>query len=1212
MPRRNEEPEWDSDDSSEEESGSEESDFENEGSESESGSEEDSEEGSEGSSEEESESEDDSESGSDDASSEESSSVSSDDSDGDESMEDVGFADEEGLSAGPSTGNLLNDPTANKKSALDRFVPAKIADKGPSMSIIFLACVCCVPLALIIGLSVGLTVGRGDGPEPTKAPTPAAPITPPPMMSLTSAPTIAPGPGSAEVLRASVLTSEATTTIYREGILVEVAQGEEDTLLVQNGPPGNLELPSAYALVEFDGIVGIDSSASTVEEYLSSITNATVDFCLTLAGNDDTTANRVTYSTCLLPPDSAPAAIDSLTGTSAPEYTIPGDCLNDEVVTFTVDPFLPEVCVDVTKLLLTNSSDVPVVNATTTDSNPALRGRRRAEETGGTGIDAKYLFIVDTLEESDQPGVRFYSSKATEGSPPQLAMTGDNTCITAAETICNVGAFNTLCSLVQKAGLYDALDSDSPFASRTLFAPLDLAVDFLATDIVEALEDQDVLIDTLKYHIVDEKVMTTDLECFSPLDMANGGQTFTLCGINGEFWHVGKGVNPGAYAFPQNVGPDFPTCYGVVHAMNEVLVPADTETNATCISEDQSQTLVDLCALPEYSMFCSMLTAVGVVDLFSTSGLYTLFAPTNEAFETALANLGSQNIDITDQKLIASVVLQHVVSGAALSSEDIVCDSDITMASGFSYPNKITCEGDSIQIAGPDQSNVAGVVNADIVGCNFVLHSIDAVILPPINDAPPGGGGGDGGDGGDGPGNEYDPCGVCPAGLILSEPTVEIEIPDSVGLPSGGGAVTCGTADAFCQAGGCSPDTCAAFAEGISQVCGCKEPSNNIPDVLDESFSSLFTFADEAGLVETLITTQGITLFAPNNDAFSLLSESAPDVVANLQENEFLPHLTDLLLYHVLPKELTTSEITGEYPEETLNGETVTMKRNMNDKLLVNKIKFITADIQADNGIVHTIGNVLLPDWVGKTVVDVIGDNPELATINDFIIQANLAETLSGEGPFTVFAPTNTAVQESLAFLGGIPLDDGETIGSILNYHVVPGIYDSGAISDGLGLTTVLGGEIVFNVVGGTVTVNGSRISTTDKLANNGIVHFIDGVLLPPGLLTPPTGPVDPAEPVDPTAPVDPAAPVDPGLGIPSNSETPPTCSICTGESGFFVLNNPDALISIPEGITIPAIEESQVTCTLMEQACQFSACDAEACAAFAASDAKDICGCEL
>jgi uncharacterized surface protein with fasciclin (FAS1) repeats len=461
--------------------------------------------------------------------------------------------------------------------------------------------------------------------------------------------------------------------------------------------------------------------------------------------------------------------------------------------------------------------------------------------------------------------------------------------------------------------------------------------------------------------------------------------------------------------------------------------------------------------------------------------------------------------------------------------------------------------------------------------------------------APPGGGGG---------GNEYEPCGVCPAGLILSEPTVEIEIPDSVGLPSGGGAVTCETADAFCQAGGCSPDTCAAFAEGLSQTCGCKTPSNTIPNVLDDSFSSLLTFADMAGLVETLSITEDITLFAPTNDAFSLLEESAPDIVASLQKTEFASHLFDLLFYHVLPKELTTSEITGEYPEFTLNGEEVSMKRNMNDKILVNKIKLITADIKADNGIVHTIGDVLLPSWVGKTVVDVIGDNPELATINDFIIQADLVETLSGEGPFTVFAPTNGAVQESLAALGGIALDDGETIGSILNYHVVPGIYDSGSISDGLGLTTVLGGEIVFNVVGNTFTVNGSRISKTDKLANNGIVHFIDGVLLPPGLL-------DSVTPLPP-GPVDPGAPVDPGLGIPSDSATPPSCSICTGEAGFYELNNPDALVSIPEGITIPNIQDSEVACSLMEQACQFSNCDAEACAAFAASDAKDICGCEL
>lgn len=131
--------------------------------------------------------------------------------------------------------------------------------------------------------------------------------------------------------------------------------------------------------------------------------------------------------------------------------------------------------------------------------------------------------------------------------------------------------------MVQKAGLYDALDSDSPFASRTLFAPFDFAIDSLSTDIVEALEDPadpNFLIDTLKYHLVDEKVMTTDLECFSPLEMANGGQTTTLCGINVEFWHVGNGVNPGKNAFPQIMNPDFETCYGVVHAMSEILVPA--------------------------------------------------------------------------------------------------------------------------------------------------------------------------------------------------------------------------------------------------------------------------------------------------------------------------------------------------------------------------------------------------------------------------------------------------------------------------------------------------------------------------------------------------------------------------------------------------------------------------------------------------------------
>jgi len=1107
MPRRNEEPEWNSDEDEERSSG-EESGFSNEGSEE--GSEEESEEESSGE-ESGSEEDEDSQYGSEeeDGSSEgsnngddDSSDVSDDVSSDDESMDDVAFDDEEGRNkrGGTSGTNMMTDPSANP--SWTKFVPAKIVAMGISAALLCCCCMILVPLSLIIGLSVGLTRGGDDTTlAPTKVPT--LPPTPVPTFAPTPAPTPAP------VIKASTLGSDATTTIYREGISAGSPFGEEETMLVQNGPPGNAELPSAYSLVQFDGIVGIDTDATSVDAYLSSIEDLTVKFCLTVASN--TNEDKITYSTCLLPSTSAPEPIDALSGITAPSYTIPGDCVNNQVVTFEVDSSATEVCVDVASLLATTNATAA---ANSTDVNPSLRGRRRAEDA--TGVNVTYLFMIDSLEESDRPGARFFSSKDPQDREPTLTIEGENTCQSATTIACSVPGFSQLCELVTKAGLASALDSNDAF--KTIFAPSDDAFGKLSNETLKALDDPAALIDVLQYHIAPKKIMAKDLVCSAPIEMSNLEQTITLCGANGAVYQVGSGVSPGVNGLPEIISANIETCYGVIHVIDEVLIPADTETNVTCISENDTSNLDFVCKQPGYSMICTMLDTIGIMDALS-SGLYTIFAPTDEAFTKARAALG-QSVDFTDTGLITSVVLQHLVSGSAIYAKDLQCNTQVEMANGDS--NTITCEGDKVFIGGAgniDSSSLPEIIEADTVGCNFVLHSIDDVILPDL-------------------------------GIPIDNST-------------GGGNVT------------------------LPPVV---DPGNSVTSVLsdDATFSTLVTLATLADLVDVLSTTQDITVLAPDNDAFDALTASLPDIVANLASGDWNSHLENMLLHHVISTEISSSEITTGQIATTLNGEDVKFKINMNKKLLVDKVKIINADTKADNGIVHTLQGVLLPSWVDESIVDVLGGNSDLSGINGFITQANLVETLSGKGPFTVFAPTNSVIEKNLTSLSSIGAEDSALI-ALLNYHIVPGLYPASSITDGLSLPTAMGENLMFNLVGETATVNGNKISSSNVLANNGIIHLIDGVLLPLSLQA--------------------------GLGgigpfIPDAGAATTACSICGGKDTF-TFKTPDAMVTLPDGVSLLNIDGTEASCTLLEQACQAGYCDVEDCAAFAASDANEKCGCE-
>jgi uncharacterized surface protein with fasciclin (FAS1) repeats len=133
-------------------------------------------------------------------------------------------------------------------------------------------------------------------------------------------------------------------------------------------------------------------------------------------------------------------------------------------------------------------------------------------------------------------------------------------------------------------------------------------------------------------------------------------------------------------------------------------------------------------------------------------------------------------------------------------------------------------------------------------------------------------------------------------------------------------------------------------------------------------------------------------------------------------------------------------------------------------------------------------------------IVSIAQDTENLSTLVAAIQAAELVDVLKGDGPFTVFAPTNAAFEalpdgtlESL-----LMPENRDQLVEILTYHVVPGEVMSGDLSDGMMAETVEGSEVTISLSDYGAKVNGANIEAADIEASNGVVHVIDAVILPP------------------------------------------------------------------------------------------------------------------
>ena len=134
-----------------------------------------------------------------------------------------------------------------------------------------------------------------------------------------------------------------------------------------------------------------------------------------------------------------------------------------------------------------------------------------------------------------------------------------------------------------------------------------------------------------------------------------------------------------------------------------------------------------------------------------------------------------------------------------------------------------------------------------------------------------------------------------------------------------------------------------------------------------------------------------------------------------------------------------------------------------------------------------------------KTIVEIAASNGSFTTLVAALQTAGLVDTLSGAGPFTVFAPTDEAFAKLPAGTVESLLlpENRDRLRAILTYHVVPGRVGSSEVVDLTSAKTVEGSDVAIRVRGGKVTVGGATVVTPDVVASNGVIHVIDTVMLP-------------------------------------------------------------------------------------------------------------------
>lgn len=263
----------------------------------------------------------------------------------------------------------------------------------------------------------------------------------------------------------------------------------------------------------------------------------------------------------------------------------------------------------------------------------------------------------------------------------------------------------------------------------------------------------------------------------------------------------------------------------------------------------------------------------------------------------------------------------------------------------------------------------------------------------------------------------------------------------------------------------------------------------------NSAFSVLEEVVEKAGLSETLNNSSlSFTVFAPVDDAFNQLFTNLGFTLDDLSLEDLQP----ILLYHVVTGFLPSADIESGYVTtlSQIGEQFVSLQVSLGDNIILNgNSNVIIEDVVATNGIIHAIDEVLIP----PEVVDLALDNSDFSYLVEALVKVDLVEALRDEGPFTVFAPVNSAFEDLFETLGvnGLNDIDDETLENVLLAHVVSGYFLSSDLSNGSLSTLNSEKSLTINVDNGIVIDEDINVLLADIKGTNGVVHVIDKVIVP-------------------------------------------------------------------------------------------------------------------
>ncbi|CAB9526044.1 beta-induced protein ig-h3 [Seminavis robusta] len=273
-------------------------------------------------------------------------------------------------------------------------------------------------------------------------------------------------------------------------------------------------------------------------------------------------------------------------------------------------------------------------------------------------------------------------------------------------------------------------------------------------------------------------------------------------------------------------------------------------------------------------------------------------------------------------------------------------------------------------------------------------------------------------------------------------------------------------------------------------------PAPTIFDVASgvNDLSDFVNAAVLADLDQPLSMPGPLTVWAPINAAFDAMP-------LKLYEPAWKLHLASVLSYHVVPlQSILTTDLSLAQQLPTVEGTDVLVTQVDPEVVLNGNAQVVTENAAAANGILHAIDNLLLPPWVMTTVSQIVTVNDDVSTLVELLSAHDMLGVLGMEGPYTLLAPVNAAFDKVPI---SVILDtlDYEGRVEVLSYHVIPQLVSSEQMINGATFMTLQGTEV--RIMSATIRqsseirVNDASVIGPDVLANNGVIHYLDTVLIP-------------------------------------------------------------------------------------------------------------------